>query len=284
MEIQHFYDERTGSLTYVVHDGEVAVVIDPVLDYDPKSGRVFTESADALEAYLDEHELELRYCLDTHPHADHLTAAAHLKQKRGCQTVIGAGITRVQETWKGVFNLPWLKTDGSQFDVLINDGDQLEAGSLVIEAILTEGHTPASFTYKIGDALFVGDLIFVPDSGTARCDFPGGSAAVMYQAIQKLYQLPDETRVFTLHDYKPGGRELQFQSTIGEEKARNKHLPADKSEADFVALRDELEANKPAPTLLFPSVQVNINGGVLPPAEENGVAFLKIPLNQFKAG
>lgn len=284
MEIQHFYDERTGSLTYVVHDGEVAVVIDPVLDYDPKSGRVFTESADKLEAYLDEQKLELRYVLDTHPHADHLTAAAHLKQKRGCQTVIGAGITTVQQTWKGIFNLPWLKTDGSQFDVLIEDGGKLEAGSLVIEAILTEGHTPASFTYKIGDALFVGDLIFVPDSGTARCDFPGGSAAVMYQAIQKLYQLPDETRVFTLHDYKPGGRELQFQSTIGEEKAKNKHLPADTSEEEFVALRHELEADKPAPTLLFPSVQVNINGGVLPPAEENGVAFLKIPLNQFKAG
>lgn len=283
MQIQHFYDRRTSSLTYLVHDGSDALVIDPVLDYDPKSGRVFTESADQLEAYLDEHGLTLRYALDTHPHADHLSALAHLRETRGCKTVIGAGIQRVQETWKGVFNLPDLATDGSQFDVLIEEGQTLDVGTLTVEAILTEGHTPASMTYKIGDALFVGDLIFMPDAGTARCDFPGGDAGQMYDGIQKLYALPSATRIFTLHDYQPGGRELRFESTVGQQKAGNVHLNAATTREAFVALRQELEADKPAPTLLFPAVQVNVDGGKLPEPEANGVAYLKIPLNQFKS-
>lgn len=283
MIVKHFFDERTNSLTYVVHAGTDAVVIDPVLDYDPKSGRVFTESASRVEAYLDQEGLELRYALDTHPHADHLSAAAHLKRRRGCATAIGAGIKQVQATWKAVFNLPDLPTDGSPFDLLLEDGQVLEVGSLRIEAILTEGHTPASLTYKIGDALFVGDLIFMPDAGTARCDFPGGSAGVMYDAIQKLYRFPDDTRVFTLHDYQPGGRELAFETTIGAQKAGNVHVSPETSREAFVALRQELEADKPAPTLLLPAVQVNINGGNLPAPEANGVSYLKIPLNQFKA-
>ena len=284
MHIQHFYDPRTGNLRYVVHDGEHAVAIDPVLDYDPKGAVTFTESIEALDVYLDREGLKLLYALDTHTHADHLTGLAELKRRRGCQTGIGAGITRVQETWKGLFNLPAdFPTDGTPFDVLLEEGQPLMAGSLKIEPILTEGHTPASMTLKIGDALFVGDLLFMPDSGTARCDFPGGSAAVLYDAIQKLYQLPDATRVFTLHDYQPGGRELRFESTIGEQKAGNVHVSAKTSRDDFVRLRADLERDKPAPTLLFPSVQVNIRGGELPPPEANGVSYLKIPLNAFRS-
>lgn len=283
MQIQHFFDSRTSSITYVVHAGGDAVVIDPVLDYDPKSGRVFTESADRIEDYLDREGLRLRYALDTHPHADHLSALAHLRSKRGCLTGIGAGIRAVQETWKGIFNLPDLACDGSQFDLLLEDGQVLKAGALAIEVLLTEGHTPASLTYKIGDALFVGDLIFMPDSGTARCDFPGGAPEVMFAAIQRLYGFPDATRIFTLHDYQPGGRELRFESTVAAQKAGNVHLSAETQADAFVQLRHELEADKPAPTLLFPAVQVNIAGGELPAPESNGVAFLKIPLNQFKA-
>lgn len=283
MNVQHVFDPRTSTLTYVVHQGRDAVVIDPVLDFDPRGGRVFTESADAIEAYLDREGLTLHYALDTHPHADHLSALAHLRRRRGCKTAIGAGITRVQETWKGIFNLPEeFPTDGRQFDVLLEDGQTLQAGELQVEAILTEGHTPASMTYRIGDALFVGDLLFMPDAGTARADFPGGSAEVMYAAVQKLYRLPDATRVFTLHDYQPGGRELRYESTIGEQKAANVHVSAETSLESFVGTRHMLEAGKPAPTLLFPSVLVNIHGGDLPPPESNGVSYLKIPLNQFK--
>lgn len=280
MKVQHFFDPRTWNLTYVVSEGTDAVVIDSVLDYDPKSARTFTESCDLVERYLDAHGLTLHWALDTHPHADHLSGMAQLKAKRGCQTAIGAGIERVQETWKGIFDLgDWFATDGSQFDRLLADGEVLEAGALKIEVLLTEGHTPASLTYKIQDALFVGDLLFMPDQGTARCDFPGGSSAQMYEAVQKLYQLPDATRVFTNHDYQPGGRELRFMATIGELKALNKHLNAETTLEEFQALRTELEDGKAMPTLLLPAVQVNINGGELPPAEPNGIAYLKIPLN-----
>tara|TARA_R110002072_G_scaffold184855_1_gene341410 strand:+ start:3532 stop:4386 length:855 start_codon:yes stop_codon:yes gene_type:complete len=283
MQVQHFFDPRTSSLSYVVHDGSEAIAIDAVLDYDPRSGRVFHESADQVLSYVKRQGLNLRYALDTHPHADHLSAQAYLKAEVGCQTGIGAGITRVQETWREIFDLPDLAVDGSQFDVLLADGDTLEFGDLQLEAILTEGHTPASLTYKIGDAIFVGDVIFMPDAGTARCDFPGGSAEVMFDAIQRLYELPDETRVFTLHDYQPGGRELRFVSTIGDQKARNVHISAATSREEFVELRRELERDKPAPQLLFPAVQVNINGGELPAPAANGISYLKIPLNQFKS-
>jgi len=284
VDIQHFFDPRTSSLSYVVHDGSDALVIDPVLDYDPKGGTIFYESVDRIVAYLEAHGLTLRYAFDTHPHADHLTALAHLRERVGCQTGIGAGITRVQETWKEIFDLPDLATDGSQFDLLLEDGQKVQCGTLEVEAILTEGHTPASLTYKIGDALFVGDLIFMPDSGTARCDFPGGSAEVMFDAVHRLYRLPDSTRVFTLHDYQPGGRELKFESTLGEEKGGNIHLSADTSREDFAALRSELERGKPAPTLLFPAVQVNIDGGNLPAPGPGGIAYLKVPLNWFGRG
>ena len=196
MNVQHFFDPRTSSLTYVVFDAETrdAVVIDPVLDYDPKSGRTSTASVERVAAFLDEHGLVLRFALDTHPHADHLTALPWLRERYGARTVVGAGITGVQETWRDVFHLgERLPVDGSQFDILLEDGETLEAGALAIEGLLTEGHTPASMTYRIGDALFVGDLLFMPDAGTARCDFPGGSAAVMYDAVKRLYRFPDST-------------------------------------------------------------------------------------------
>lgn len=286
MQVQHFYDPQTSTLSYVVFDerSKDAVVIDPVLDYDPKSGTTSHESADAVAAFLDKHELNLHYTLDTHPHADHLTALPYFKQRFGAATVIGAGIRAVQETWRSQFNLGSdFAVDGSQFDVLLEDGESLEAGTLSIEGLLTEGHTPASLTYKIGDALFVGDLLFMPDAGTARCDFPGGSAAVMYEAVQKLYAFPDETRVFTLHDYQPGGRELRYESTVGEHKRENVHLTATTTKEAFVALRAKLEEGKQMPTLLFPSVQVNIDGGRLPKPEANGVSYLKIPLNLFSS-
>lgn len=280
MDVKHFFDPRTWNLTYVVSKGNDAVVIDSVLDYDPKSARTFTESCDAVEAYLDAKGLTLHWVVDTHPHADHLSGMAHLKAKRGCKTAIGAGIVGVQETWKGLFDLgDWFATDGSQFDRLLADGDVLEAGALQIEVWLTEGHTPGSLTFKVDDAVFVGDLLFMPDQGTARCDFPGGSADAMYESVQRIYALPDETRLFTNHDYQPGGRELRFMATVGELKASNKHLNAATTLEEFKALRAKLEQAKPAPTLLLPAVQVNINGGQLPPPSPNGIAYLKIPLN-----
>ena len=284
MKIQHFYDPRTSTLTYVVFDeaSRSAVVIDPVLDFDVKSGRVYHESVECVAAFLDAEELELLYALDTHPHADHLTALPWFRQRYGAKTAISAGIRAVQETWCERFNLgPDFPVDGSQFDVLLEDGEQLGAGALVVEALLTEGHTPASMTFKIGDALFVGDLIFMPDAGTARCDFPGGSAAVLYDSVQRLYAFPDETRVFTLHDYQPGGRELRFESTVGEQKRENVHIREGVTQEEFVALRAKLEAGKEVPTLLFPAVQVNIDGGRLPQPESNGVSYMKLPLNLF---
>ena len=284
MRIQHFFDERTSTLTYLVwdEDSRQAVLIDPVLDFDPASGRTWYESAERVGEALRREGLDLAWALDTHPHADHLSALPWFREQFGARTGIGKGITRVQETWKEIFHLPEdFPTDGRQWDVLLEDGQVLEAGSLQVEALLTEGHTPASMSYRIGDALFVGDLLFMPDSGTARTDFPGGDAGQMYDSVQRLYRLPDETRVFTCHDYQPGGRELRFQSTVGEEKKENIHIREGISREDFIALRQRLEEGKPLPRLLFPSVQVNIRGGRLPDPEANGVAYLKIPLNRF---
>jgi glyoxylase-like metal-dependent hydrolase (beta-lactamase superfamily II) len=285
MQVQHFFDPRTSSLTYVVHDPATrdAVVIDPVTDYDPKSGRVGHESAEKVAVWLRENDLRLHFALDTHPHADHLTALPWFREHFGARTGISSGITRIQETWREVFHLgPDFPVDGRQFDVLLREGQPMEAGSLRIDPLLTEGHTPASMTFAIGDALFVGDLLFMPDAGTARCDFPGGSAATMYQAVHSLYRrFPDSTRVFTLHDYQPGGRALAFQSTLGEQRRENIHIHEGITQEQFVELRARLEQGKELPTLLFPSVQVNIAGGALPPPESNGVSYLKIPLNRF---
>lgn len=286
MRIQHFHDPRTGTLSYVVSDEvqRTAVVIDPVMDYDARSGRVYFESAEAISTYLDEHGLAVPFVLDTHAHADHLSALQFFKERYGSRTVIGAGIVRVQRTFKAFFDLgDSVPDDGSQFDVLLEDHEVLDTGAFSIEAIPTGGHTPASLSYRIEDAVFVGDTLFQPDSGTARCDFPGGSAEELHDSIQRLYRLPEATRVFTLHDYQPGGRELAFESTIGEQRRENIHLNDAISREEFVQLRAKLEAGKEVPRLILPAVQINIDAGRLPTPAANGTSYMKFPINGFEA-
>ncbi|MFW5967759.1 MAG: MBL fold metallo-hydrolase [Persicimonas sp.] len=286
MNIETFFDERTSTLTYVVYDADTkdAVVIDPVLDYDPKASKTWTESADAVIDFVRDENLNLHYILETHAHADHLSGSQVI-QKAFPDAKIGVGerITDVQEVFKGVFDLPEdFPTDGRQFDVLLSEDEPLEAGSLEIEAIFTPGHTPACATYQIDDAIFTGDALFMPDQGTGRCDFPGGSAKDMYQSVQKLYELPADTRVFVGHDYQPGGREVRYESTIGEEKEKNVMLPASHSEEEFIEARETRDASLEAPRLLFQSVQVNVDAGSLPEAHDNEVRYLRIPINVFK--
>ena len=263
MEIRHFYDPATYTLSYLVWDPDTrdAVVIDPVLDYDPETDRTSTTSVDALAAVIDELGLRLRFVLETHAHADHLSGAEQLRKRYGAPVGIGARITEVQETFKQVFELPEdFKTDGSQFGRLLEDGELLEAGSLKVEVISTPGHTPACLSYKIEDALFTGDALFMHDFGTGRCDFPRGSARDLYRSIHdKLYPLPDATRVFVGHDYQPGGRELAFETTIGRSKAENPQLRAETSEAEFVEFREARDAKLAAPRLLKPSIRFNIS-------------------------
>lgn len=287
MEIKAFFDQRTSTLTYVVYDASTkdAVVIDPVLDYEPGASKTFTESVERVIDFIKTNELRLRTVLETHAHADHLSGARLLKEACPSVTVaIGSRITEVQEKFKGVFDLPdTFAVDGSQFDRLLDDGEVLEAGSLRVETIFTPGHTPACVTYKIEDAIFTGDALFMPDQGTGRCDFPGGSAEDSYVSItERLYKLPDATRVFVGHDYQPGGRELAYKSTIAAQKRGNVSLPASRSREDFVSWRTKRDSALAAPKLLFQSVQVNIDGGQLPPPGGNEVRYLKIPINVFK--
>jgi glyoxylase-like metal-dependent hydrolase (beta-lactamase superfamily II) len=284
MKIQHFFDTRTSTLTYVVHDEttRVGVVIDSVMDFDPKNGRTWNESCATVVRYIEDHGLNIRYVLDTHAHADHLSGMAYFKRVYGAQTVIGRHIMQVQSRFRNLYNLgPDFPVDGRQFDVLMHDGESLEVGSLSVKASHTPGHTPACLTYRIGDALFVGDTLFMPDYGTARCDFPGGSAEILYESIQQLYTLPDDTRVFTCHDYQPGGRAVRYESTIGEERATNIQLNARTTKKEFVAFRTKRDATLDMPVLILPSLQVNIRAGCLPDPEGNGISYLKIPLNQF---
>ena len=284
MIIQHFFDEATFTLTYVVHDEatRTAVVVDTVTDYDPNSGRTGDEASTKVAQYIDENGLTVLFVLDTHAHADHLTGMPYFKKRYGCKSVIGSDITGVQASFRDVFNLgPDVPVDGRQFDVLVSEGDVLEAGPLAIEVIHTPGHTPACVTYRIGDALFVGDVLFMPDYGTARCDFPGGSAEALYDSIRKLYALPDETRVFTCHDYLPGGRALRFQSTIGEQKRANVQLDAETTRTAYVKFRTERDKGLALPKLILPSLQANIRAGLFPEPEDNGVSYFKIPLNRF---
>jgi glyoxylase-like metal-dependent hydrolase (beta-lactamase superfamily II) len=284
MRIQHFFDEQTFTLTYVVYDedGKTGVVIDTVMDFDPSSGRTRNDSSDKVAKFIDEHGLAIPYVLDTHAHADHFTDLQYFRGRYGAKTVIGKYITVVQAMFRDIFNLgAGFPVDGSQFDVLLGDGETLDAGPIRIKAIHTPGHTPACLTYQIEDALFVGDAIFMPDFGTARCDFPGGSGETLYDSIQELYALPDETRVFTCHDYMPGGRELEYQSTIGEQKKSNVQLNENTSKEAYVAFRTERDAGLSLPKLILPSLQVNIRAGRLPEPEENGTAYLKTPLNKF---
>jgi len=279
-----FFHKTTGTWSYVVSDPVTreAAVIDPVLDYDWRSGRTGTAPADALLTHLSAGALRLRWILETHAHADHLSSAPYLRARAGGQIAIGEGIRQVQATFKRIFGLgDEFVPDGTQFDRLLTDGDTVALGSIAGRAIATPGHTSDSMSYLFGDALFVGDTVFMPDGGSARCDFPGGDAAALYRSVQRLYALPADTRVFVCHDYSPGGREPLCQSTIGAQRQSNIHLNADTTEHEYVALRVARDATLDVPNLIIPSVQVNIRGGHLPPAESDGVSYLKVPLNVF---
>lgn len=287
MEIRHFYDPRTYTLTFVVFDPKTkdAVVIDPVLDYDPLAALTFTESVEQVAGFIQQQGLKLRWVLETHAHADHISASQYLKRRFDAGIAIGTRITEVQQTFKAIFDLPEsFATDGRQFDRLLQDGEILKAGSLSVEVIATPGHTPACVTFKIDDAIFTGDALFMEDYGTGRCDFPRGSAADLYDSIQgKLYKLPDATRVFVGHDYQPNGRELAFESTIGLEKEKNIQLRAGTTKEEFVGFRQARDATLQPPRLLFPSVQINVDAGRMPAPHANGKRYLVVPLNLFRA-
>jgi glyoxylase-like metal-dependent hydrolase (beta-lactamase superfamily II) len=280
MRVERFFDEATWSLTYLVDDGANAVVIDSIRDYEPRSGRTSWRSAEKIAAVIDDRKLAVGYVIDTHAHADHLSGMPFFKERYGARTVTGAGVGIVQEAFRKIYGLgDDFPVDGCQFDVLLDEGEHIDAGSLRVEAMHTPGHTPAHMSWRIDDAVFVGDTLFMPDYGTARCDFPGGSAAVLYDSIQRIYRLPDATRLFVCHDYLPNARRLRFETTVGEQKESNVQLDARTTRERFVAFRNERDASLEAPTLILPSIQVNIRAGELPPPEANGVRYLKIPLN-----
>jgi len=282
VQVLGMFDPDTWTVSHVVHagPGSACAIIDPVLDYDPKSGRTRHDSADALVAFVRSQRLRVEWILETHAHADHLTAAPCLKAELGGRTAIGDRITTVQQVFKGIFNLePAFRTDGSQFDRLFAPDEEIRVGDLVGRAIAVPGHTPACMAYQFGDAVFVGDTLFMPDVGTARCDFPGGDARTLYASIRKLLDFPPATRLFMCHDYPPDGRAVAFETTVAEQRAGNIHVRDGIDEERFVALRTQRDATLEMPVLILPAVQVNIRAGTFPPAEDNGVAYLKIPLN-----
>ena len=280
MHIEPFFDARTSTFTYVVHDGRMAVVLDPVRDYDTRSAHTSWTSAEAVAAYLDREKLAVPYAIDTHAHADHLSGLPFFRERYGARSVTGARVGEVQRTFRAFYALPdTFPVDGSQFDVLVDEAERLRIGSLEVEALHTPGHTPAHMSWRIGDAVFLGDTLFMPDYGTARCDFPGGAAAILYDSIQRLYALPDATRLFVCHDYQPGGRPLAHETTVGEQKRGNLHVRSDTTKAEFIALREGRDAALDTPALLLPAIQVNIRAGRLPEPEANGIAYLKIPLD-----
>ena len=281
-QVKAFFDPATWTVSYVVFDapGGHCALVDSVLDYDPKSGRTRTDSADQLIAFVREQNLMVDWILETHAHADHLSAAPYLRKHLGGKIAIGGKITQVQNVFKGIFHLePEFATNGSQFDHLFEDGDTFAIGALQAQALSVPGHTPACMAYQVGDAVFVGDTLFMPDVGTARCDFPGGNAHTLYQSVRKLLSLPPETRLFMCHDYPPEGRAAQWECTVADQRARNIPVHDGVSEAEFVAMRTKRDAGLAMPVLILPSVQVNIRAGELPPPEANGVSYLKIPLN-----
>jgi len=286
MKVESFYDEWTSTLTYVVFDeaSKDAVVIDPVLDYDAAASSISYRSVNRVTSFLRDNQLTLHYVLETHAHADHLSGSQVLKSRfPGAQLAIGSQITVVQAAFKDVFDLPAeFPTDGSQFDKLLADGEKCQAGSLEFETIATPGHTPACVTYRFGDAIFTGDALFMPDMGTGRCDFPEGSASDLYDSITKLHALPDDTRVFVGHDYQPGGRELKCEASMADQKANNIQLPSGRSREDFIKFRTERDAGLNTPRLLLQSVQVNVDAGSLPTANDKGVRYLRIPINLFR--
>ncbi len=281
-EVNAFFDEATFTVTYVVSDPTTgrAAIIDPVLDFEAASGRTSTASADDVVAYVKKNKLEIDWILETHVHADHISGAPYLKEQLGGQTAIGKGVTAVQSTFKNVFNLVDLAADGSQFDHLFDDGDTFEVGNISGQVIATPGHTPACVTYVIGDTAFVGDTLFMPDFGTSRTDFPGGSAAQLYGSIQKILALPDDTRLFMCHDYKaPGRDEFAWETTVAVQRDNNIHINQRVSEAAFVKTREGRDRQLGMPKLLLPAIQVNIRAGRLPDPENNDIRYLKIPID-----
>lgn len=284
-DIQAFFDEPTNTISYLVTDPSTgqSAVIDPVLDYDPKSGEVDTRSVETILKAAADRKLTIVWALETHAHADHLSGAPYIKAKTGAKIGIGEHIKDVQRIFRPVFNATDIKPDGSDFDRLFKDGEIFNIGNLAVECIYTPGHTPADLSYKIGDAVFVGDTMFMPDYGTARADFPGGDAHQLFRSIWKLLSLPPETRLFMCHDYKAPGRDTYaWETTVREQRERNVHIGAGKTEEEFVTARMKRDATLSAPTLLLPSIQVNIRAGAFPPAEDNGVHYLRIPVT-FKA-
>lgn len=283
--VTHFFDEPTNTFSYVVQDPDssACAIIDSVLDFDYAAGRTDIRSANQIIAFVREKRLEVAWVLETHVHADHLSAAPYLHEQLGGKTGIGAHIVEVQEIFGKAFNAGTeFARDGSQFDALFNEGDTFTIGSLEGRVLHTPGHTPACLTYVIGDAAFVGDTLFMPDFGTARCDFPGGSSEVLFNSIQKILALPDETRIFVCHDYKaPGRDEYAWETTVAAQKAGNIHVGAGKDRDSFVKMRDARDAQLAMPKLIIPSLQVNMRAGQMPPADEKGDVFLKVPVNKL---
>lgn len=280
--VKAFFDPGTWTFTYVVYEklNTPCVVIDSVLNYDPKSGRTNTKSADEVIAFIKEQGLSLEWILETHAHADHLSAAPYIQKQLGGKIAIGSHIQDVQKVFKGIFNLePEFAVNGSQFDFLIEEGKEIHVGNLRIKPLFVPGHTPACMAYEIGDAIFVGDTLFMPDVGTARCDFPGGSAKTLYQSVKKILSYPDNTRLFMCHDYPPNNRPIAYESTVGEEKKKNIHIHEGVSEEQFIEMRTKRDKTLEMPVLILPSIQLNIRGGHPPPAESNGKTYLKIPFN-----
>jgi glyoxylase-like metal-dependent hydrolase (beta-lactamase superfamily II) len=282
MQVQAFFDEQTSTLTYLVYDRNTgdAVLIDPVHDFNPRRVSLSEASMDRVQAYVIEHQLTVHLSLETHVHADHLSGAQLARDRFGCKLVAGAAIPDVQAVFADIFNLD-VPIDGSAFDHLLADGESLTVGSITVQAIATPGHTPACTTYRIADMLFTGDTLFMPDFGTGRCDFPKGDAGVLWDSVQRLYALPPETRVFVGHDYQPGGRELRYETTIGESRASNKHLQADTSRDAFEAFRTTRDATLDVPALILQSVQINLEAGKLPEPEANGRRYVKMPIGLF---
>jgi glyoxylase-like metal-dependent hydrolase (beta-lactamase superfamily II) len=280
--VHGIFDKATWTVTYIVHSGvgTPCAIIDSVLDYDPKSGRTSTTSADKVVAYVQANQLQVAWILETHAHADHVSAAPYLKKHLGGKTAIGTRITQVQKVFKGIFNLETsFKEDGSQFDQLLDSDEEFKVGELIGKVLFVPGHTPACVAYQFGDAVFVGDTLFMPDVGTARCDFPGGDAHALYASTRKILSLPPETRLFMCHDYPPNDRDIAFETTVAEQRANNIHVHDGITEAQFVEMRTKRDATLDMPVLILPAVQINIRAGELPPKESNGVSYLKIPLD-----
>lgn len=283
-EIQAFFDENTFTLTYLVSDPQSrrAVIIDPVLDYEPKGARTWTQSADAVLAAVKDKALSVDWILETHAHADHLSAGAYLKQQLGAKIAIGEHIADVQKVFRPIFNATDVSGDGTEFDRLLKDGDRLQVGSMGIEVLHTPGHTPGCVSFKIGDNIFVGDTVFMPDYGTARSDFPGGNAQKLYRSIQRIFAFPDETVLWMCHDYKPPNRDhFAWRSSVGEQRAKNIHIHDGITEEAFVDMRRARDKTLAKPVLLLPSIQVNIRAGKMPPPEADGHVYLKLPLNRL---